>query len=142
MLISPDYATILVKLVLAAFLGLLVGVEREIHKRPAGLRTHSLVSLGACMFILTVLQMSDNQTEFVTRIMPGIITGIGFLGAGMIFQSKDKIIGLTTAAEIWSLAAVGVMVGIGYYSIAITATVLILVILVPLEWFERKIRTK
>lgn len=142
MILSPDYITILIKLLLAAFLGLLVGAEREIHKRPAGLRTHSLVSLGACMFILTVLQMSGNQVEFVTRIVPGIITGIGFLGAGMIFQTKNKIIGLTTAAEIWSLAAVGIMVGIGYYSIAITATILILIILVPLEWFERKIRKK
>lgn len=138
MIIPPDYTVILTKLLLAAFLGLLIGSERELHKKPAGLRTHSLVSLGACLFILVPLNLVGDQMDFIARVIPGIITGIGFLGAGMIFQAKDKVRGLTTAAEIWTLASIGILVGIGAYFIAIVATILILIILVPFKWFEKE----
>lgn len=130
---------IIIKLLLSAGLGLLIGLEREIRKKPAGLRTHSLVSLGACLFTLAALTLAGDQMDFVARVLPGIVTGVGFLGAGMIFQSKDRVRGLTTAAEIWSLAAIGVLVGIGSYLIAVVATVLILIILVPFKWFEKGI---
>ncbi len=128
---------IIVKLLLSVGLGLLVGLEREINKKPAGLRTHSLVSLGACLFTLTALTLAGDNMDFVTRVIPGIVTGVGFLGAGMIFQSKNKVKGLTTAAEVWVLASIGILVGIGSYLIAILATILILIILVPFKWFEK-----
>ena len=128
---------IIIKLLLSAGLGMLIGLEREIHKKPAGLRTHSLVSLGACLFVLAALNLGG--IEFVSRVMPGIVTGVGFLGAGMIFQSKDRVKGLTTAAEIWTLAAIGILVGVGLYSLAIIAAILILIILVPFKWFEKTI---
>ena len=141
MLIPPDYAVILGKLLLATFIGLLIGSERAMHKKPAGLRTHSLVSLGACLFTITALNLVGNQMDFVARIIPGIVTGIGFLGAGMIFHSKDGVRGLTTAAEVWALAAIGILVGIGSYFTAIAATILVLIILVPFKWFEKGIKS-
>ena len=128
---------LIVKLLLSVVLGLLIGLERQFHKKPAGLRTHSLVSLGACLFVLAALNLGG--IEFVSRVMPGIVTGVGFLGAGMIFQSKDRVKGLTTAAEIWTLAAIGILVGVGLYSLAIIAAILILIILVPFKWFEKTI---
>jgi len=130
---------IIIKLLLSAGLGLLVGLEREIRKKPAGLRTHSLVALGSCLFTLAAVSLSPGQADSIARAIPGIVTGVGFLGAGMIFLSKDKVRGLTTAAEIWALAAVGVLVGIGSYLTAVVATVLILIILVPFKWFEKGI---
>lgn len=130
---------IIFKLVLATVLGLFIGLEREMHKKPAGLRTHSLVSLGACLFTLTGLAFVGDLGEFISRIVPGVATGVGFIGAGIIFQSKDRIKGLTTATEVWALAAIGILVGIGAYSIAIVATILILIILVPFKWFEKEI---
>ncbi len=129
---------IIIRLLLSAGLGLLIGFEREINRKPAGLRTHALVALGSCLFTLAGTTLIDVQ-DAAARIIPGIITGIGFIGAGLIFQSKDKgVIGLTTAAEIWTLASVGVLAGLGEYIIAISATILILVILVPIKWFEKK----
>jgi len=129
---------IIIKLLLSAGLGMLIGLEREIHKKPAGLRTHALVSLGACLFTITGLSFVGNG-EVLSRIIQGIITGIGFIGAGIIFQAKDRIKGLTTAAEIWALASIGILVGLGNYTTAIIATVLILIILVPFKWFEKGI---
>lgn len=141
MLIPPDYTVIMGKMLLATFIGLLICSERSMHKKPAGLRIHSLVSLGACLFTVAALNLVDNQMDFVARIIPGIVTGIGFLGAGMIFHSKDGVRGLTTVAEVWTLAAIGILVGIGSYFIAITATILILIILVPFKWFEKGIKS-
>lgn len=140
MVIPSDYIVILAKLSLAVFLGFLIGIEREMKKKPAGLRTHTIVSLGACLFTLAGLNLVGDQADFIARIIPGIVTGIGFLGAGLIFQSKDKIKGLTTAAEVWALASIGILVGIGSYFTAIAATALILIILVPFKWFEKEIK--
>ncbi len=127
---------IIIKLLLSAGLGMLIGLEREIHKKPAGLRTHAIVSLGACLFTITGLSFIGDG-ENLSRIIQGIITGIGFIGAGIIFQAKDRVRGLTTAAEIWSLAAIGILVGLGNYTVATLATALILIILIPLKWFEK-----
>jgi putative Mg2+ transporter-C (MgtC) family protein len=127
---------ILLKLLLAAALGSLVGLERELHKKPAGLRTHAMVALGACLFTIAGADLIGNG-ESLSRVLQGVITGIGFLGAGIIFQAKDRVKGLTTAAEIWSLAAIGILVGTGNFATATIATAFILIILVPFKWFER-----
>lgn len=139
MVIPPDYTIVLLKLLLATGLGMVIGAEREFHKKPAGLRTHSLVSLGACLFTLIGLSFIGTSADSMSRVVQGIVVGIGFIGAGMIFQFKEKVRGLTTAAEIWSLAAIGILIGLGSYAIAITATVLILIILVPFKWLKKGI---
>ena len=128
---------ILIKLLLSAGLGALIGAERQLHKKPAGLRTHSLVALGTCLFTIMGSILVGETDDGLSRVLQGVITGIGFLGAGIIFQARDRVKGLTTAAEIWSLSAVGILVGLGDFMTAIIATILILIILVPFKWFEK-----
>lgn len=130
---------IIIKLLLSVALGALIGIERQIRKKPAGIRTHALVALGACLFTITGSILVGGNSEALSRVLQGVITGIGFLGAGIIFQAKDRVRGLTTAAEIWSLAAIGILVGLGSFMTATIATVLILIILVPFKWFEKGI---
>jgi putative Mg2+ transporter-C (MgtC) family protein len=131
---------VILKLVLALVLGTLVGIEREIRKKPAGIRTHALVVFGSALFTIIALEMfSLEQPDAVSRVLQGIVVGIGFLGAGVIFQAQASVKGLTTAAEIWTLAGIGILAGLGAFSIAISATLLVLVILVPLQWFERSV---
>ncbi len=117
---------LVLRLVLAALIGGLIGLEREIVHRPAGIRTHMLVSLGACL--LTVITLATAPAE-IARTMAGIVTGIGFLGAGTIFKSKSDVHGLTTAASIWVMAAIGVAIGLGYYLITLVVAGLALFIL-------------
>ncbi len=128
---------ILIKLIVSAVLGGLVGFEREVHRKPAGMRTHSLVCIGSALF--TIISVSIIGAE-PSRIAAGIVTGIGFLGAGMIFKSEDKVRGLTTAAELWVLAGIGLAVGIGYYFAAMAATLIVIFILIPLKYVEREAR--
>ena len=123
---------IITKLVIAVFLGTIIGIEREIHKRPAGIRTHILVCMGATLF--TIISALTN----VTFIAAGIVTGVGFLGGGIIYHQRNKIVGLTTAAEIWALAAIGLAVGYGYYFAAFATAILILIVLFPLRVLEQK----
>ena len=120
-----DYE-VLIRLVVAAVAGGLIGLEREALHKPAGVRTHMLVSLGAALFVLATLSIIPDE---VGRIIAGIATGIGFLGAGTIFRSKDSVKGLTTAASIWTVAAIGLTVGGGQYLLAIAATILVVIIL-------------
>lgn len=132
---------LLFRLIAAALIGLVLGMEREIRRKPAGMRTHALVCMGSCLFTLVSLTMSGNNVD-VSRIASGVVTGIGFLGAGTIFFNKDKIHGLTTAAEMWALAAIGLAVGIGMYYAAVVAAAIVMLILLPgkkLEetWFRR-----
>jgi putative Mg2+ transporter-C (MgtC) family protein len=126
---------ILIKIVVSTVLGLLVGFEREVHNKPAGMRTHSLVCVGSTLF--TILSVSVIGAE-PSRIAAGIVTGIGFLGAGIIFQAKNKMRGITTAAELWVLAAIGISVGIGYYFAALITTLVVIFILVPMKYFEKE----
>ena len=120
-----DYE-VLVRLIVAAIAGGLIGLEREALHKPAGVRTHVLVSLGAALFVLATLFIIPDE---VGRIIAGIATGIGFLGAGTIFRSKDHVKGLTTAASIWAVAAIGLTVGGGQYVLAIAATILVILVL-------------
>jgi len=120
------YTEIFLRLFLSVIAGGLIGLEREIVHRPAGIRTHMLVSLGSALFVLVTIETLPNEAA---RIIAGIATGIGFLGAGTIFKAKDEVHGLTTAASIWAVAAVGLGIGMGFYLMTIVAVVLILLIL-------------
>ena len=115
------------KLVLAVILGAIIGVEREKNHKPAGMRTHMLVAMGACLFTLSSMDFGQDPA----RIAASIVTGIGFIGAGTIIgeRRQDKVVGITTAASLWTTAAIGLMVGIGEYYIAIAASFLVLFIL-------------
>jgi putative Mg2+ transporter-C (MgtC) family protein len=112
-------------LILAAFLGAIVGIEREITIKPAGLRTHMLVSLGSCLFTIISIGFDFDPA----RIASGIVAGIGFIGAGAIWAEKDKIQGITTASSLWVTAAIGLSVGIGDYPLAIIVTGIVFFIL-------------
>jgi putative Mg2+ transporter-C (MgtC) family protein len=138
----PEWSQFLrvsVRLVIAASLGGLLGLEREQWGKPAGLRTHMLVALGAALFTVAPLE-AGMSSEHLSRIYQGIATGIGFLGAGTIVKgsSEQGIKGLTTAAGIWLTAAVGIAVGSGLLWIPVVGVMLALVILSGLVWIERR----
>ncbi len=127
-------------MLLSTVLGTVVGWERQMGRKPAGLRTHTLVCLGSTMFVLLAphAMRSFNMTQFdPTRIIHGVVTGVGFLGAGSIMRQEGYVHGLTTAASIWMVAAVGVAVGVHAYVLAIVGTVLALVVLEWFRWVER-----
>jgi putative Mg2+ transporter-C (MgtC) family protein len=129
---------LIVKLVLAIVLGALVGFEREQKRRPAGLRTNMLVCLGSCLFtIVSIYSFSIDPA----RIAAGIVTGIGFLGAGSIISSGKNIQGITTAATLWVVAGVGLAVGVGEYILATVTAVLVFFILL-LKDAEKEIRKR
>jgi putative Mg2+ transporter-C (MgtC) family protein len=140
---SPEIIDYLIKILLSIILGGLIGMERELTHHWAGLRTHVLVCLGSTLFMfMTSFQYLNPQTGVTfnldaTRLAAGVITGIGFLGAGVIFREGASVKGLTTAASIWVTASVGVLVGIAKYELAIIATVLIMVVLYSDMFLER-----
>lgn len=135
--------TIIVRLVLAVVIGGIVGTEREIGHKVAGLRTHMLVALGASAVMITNQYISESFIDAhvdITRLGAQVISGIGFLGAGTILTtSTNKVSGLTTAAGLWTTAVLGLTVGIGFYKLAIFGTISILVITILLNPFKRKI---
>ncbi|MGB7534001.1 MAG: MgtC/SapB family protein [Halobacteriota archaeon] len=110
------------RLLLAVVLGILVGTEREMVHKPAGLRTHALVSLGACLFTVVSIDYFDVDPA---RIAAGIVTGIGFIGAGSIIAEKGHVHGVTTAASLWCVAAIGLAVGVGAYVLAVVSSALV-----------------
>lgn len=135
---------IVFQLLLAAFLGALVGLEREYKKKEAGLRTYSLVSLGAALFVIIAFQVSmvflskPGVSFDPSRIIGQIVLGVGFIGAGLIIYRQFYIEGLTTAAGLWVAAGIGVATAVKLYWIAIFVTFLAIVILAGLRWFEEK----
>ncbi len=132
----------------AALLGGALGLEREWKGHWAGLRTHILVSVGGAVFIIAGMSVSGENHESVTRVIQGIASGIGFLGAGTILKLSDKmeIKGLTTASSIWLAAALGTAAGLAEFALAISATcvsLFVLAVLGPLEkWIEHRNRKK
>jgi len=122
--------TVITKLLISLVLGALIGLERELRGSPAGLRTITLVTLGSTLFTIASLGFVG-ATADVSRIAAQIVVGIGFIGGGVIFQIKDHVHGLTTAASLWVAAAIGIMIGIGEYQTATFTTVLALLVL----WF-------
>jgi putative Mg2+ transporter-C (MgtC) family protein len=128
------------RLALSAFLGALVGLERELKGKEAGLRTIMLVSLGSALFTIVSYRMSYQLTgrlEDYTRIASYIVSGIGFLCAGLIFKSDNGVQGLTTATSVWAVTAIGMAAGCGLYIIALAATALCITILLFINVFER-----
>ncbi len=138
-----ELTIICVRLGIAALLGALIGYDRERRGKEAGLRTHMMVSLGAALFILVPLRAGMEIAD-ASRVLQGIITGIGFLGAGAIIkQSEHAVIkGLTTASSIWVAAAIGIAAGMGSETTAILGTVAALFILVSVRRMERHIDTE
>ena len=137
-MIQPSDAETLLRLVPAVVCGGIIGLERDMNRLPTGLRTLALVSLGSCVAVLAAIQAGDS--DGFSRVAQGIITGIGFLGAGVILQGPDikKVKGLTTAAAIWVTAAIGMLCGLGELKIALVATALALGILL-MDYVSRKI---
>ena len=125
-----EFTRLMLRLLLAAFLGGLLGIEREKKGKAAGVRTHMLVSMGAALFVLLATQGGMKDTE-LSRVLQGVIAGIGFLGAGTILKAEreEKVYGLTTAAGIWLTAAIGVAAGLGRESTAVLSTLLALGVL-------------
>jgi putative Mg2+ transporter-C (MgtC) family protein len=127
--------TAVTRLMLAILLSMIIGLDRQRRRRSAGLRTHALVSLGACIF--TLLSLYAFESDQTSRIAANIVVGIGFLGAGTIIHDRDRPHDLTTAASIWLTAAIGMAVGAGAWFLAICATLLTWFVLVVLYRLEK-----
>ena len=131
------------KVLLTVFLAGLIGGEREIRHKGAGLRTHVLVGVGSCLIVLTSFHVSDiyKNVTFVdpSRMIAGVITGIGFLCAGTIIRGGTQIVGLTTAATLWIVSGVGIAVGCEHYSAAIIVTLTVFLVLIGLRSVEKKL---
>lgn len=126
----------IIKLILAVILGLLIGFEREKSHKPAGLRTHILVALGSTLITIVSISFVADPA----RITAAIITGIGFLGAGTIIAAGRNVIGLTTAASLWVMAAIGIAVGVGDFVLAIISALIVLFVLVFGKVERKKIK--
>jgi putative Mg2+ transporter-C (MgtC) family protein len=129
----------LARLAVAAVLGGVIGAEREVSDQPAGLRTHILLTVGACLFTL-ISAYGFGPNSDPSRLAAQIVTGVGFLGGGAILRHGITIRGLTTAASIWATCALGVAVGVGSYVLAVGATVLVLGVLVGLRAIRNVLR--
>jgi putative Mg2+ transporter-C (MgtC) family protein len=135
----------LVRLALAALLGSMIGLEREVRGRQAGFRTNLLVCLGSAMVMLVSIRLTVHPWEplgdYIISVDPGriaygVMTGIGFLGAGAILKQQETVRGLTTAAGLWCVAAIGLAVGYGLYTLGVSGAVLVLLALWLLQWVE------
>ncbi|HZX09390.1 MAG TPA: MgtC/SapB family protein, partial [Acidobacteriota bacterium] len=127
-----ETAEVVLKLILATALGGLIGLERESSQKPAGFRTNILICLGATMVMILSGLLLEGKQEYMgdlTRIAAGVITGIGFMGAGTIIHSRGMVIGLTTAAGLWAVAVLGLVIGSGYYLFAVVFTAIIIITL-------------
>jgi len=129
---SPELESVS-RLILAAVLGAIIGFQRERAGKPAGLRTHILIAMGSALFTVVSIYGFGSAAD-PSRIAAGIVTGIGFIGAGVIFRgmSGDRVMGITTAASIWITAAIGIAAGAGLYIIAAAAAIVtLLVLMIP-----------
>ncbi|HVJ20220.1 MAG TPA: MgtC/SapB family protein [Polyangiaceae bacterium] len=141
----PDVGT-LARLLVAALIGGVLGFDRERKDKPAGLRTHMLVSLGSATFVLLGFEMSAEFSEHgqpaldPTRVLQGVVGGIGFLGAGSIIQARGQVSGVTTAASVWMAGALGSAAGMGAHAIALAATLLAVLVLTALRRLELSLR--
>ncbi len=146
-LLEPHFLTIAANLSAAWLAGAAIGLERSFHGRPAGFRTHALVCLSSAL-LMTVFNFQEDWLGSIpietirtdpTRMAQGIMTGIGFLGAGLIFKEGLNVRGLTTAASIWTTAAIGILIGVGMLFLAALATAMILGTLSAFRWIEMRI---
>lgn len=134
------------RIILSVVLSGIIGVEREFRQKGAGLRTHILVGLGSTLIVLTSLYIFDTYKHIAifdpTRMISGIVTGIGFLCAGTIIQADSRVMGLTSAAVLWIVSGVGIAVGAGHYEAAIFVSIIVFFVLVVLRSFEQKLAQK
>lgn len=134
-----EISDFIIRLLVATAAGGLVGLERQWNNKTAGLRTNTLVAVGACIYVIISMMLTEKGGD-PTRIIGQIVTGIGFLGAGVILQDHGSVHGLTTAATIWCSAALGCVAGLGYYWETAVCTILILVINIAFKkadlWFD------
>jgi len=138
--LEPLPFDLLGRLALAVLLGGIVGVERELSGKPAGLRTNILICLGSALLMdlsITIGITDGVRTGDPARIAAQVVTGVGFLGAGTIMQARGEVVGLTTAATIWVVAAIGLAVGAGHRAEAVAAALLVTLVLTALGWLER-----
>jgi putative Mg2+ transporter-C (MgtC) family protein len=150
MTVTSEELVILVRVLTAVVVGALIGFERTFHGRPAGFRTHALVCVASSLLMLvtvyqnqwmTIVPLDAIRTD-PTRMAQGIMTGIGFLGAGVIFKEGLAVRGLTTAASIWVTAAIGILLGIGFYFAATLGTAATLAILAAFRFIELRLPTE
>jgi putative Mg2+ transporter-C (MgtC) family protein len=134
---------IIIKIVLTIFLSSIIGYERELRQKVAGLRTHILVAVGSALLVLTSFHISDIYRTITpvdpTRIIAGIVTGVGFLCAGAVIRAGNNISGLTTAATLWIVSGLGMAVGSGLYSISILFTFVVFIVLIGARSIEHRI---
>ncbi|MCG6137219.1 MAG: MgtC/SapB family protein [Nostoc sp. LLA-1] len=144
-LAPDDLLNIIFRLCLALLFGAIIGIERQVKKKPAGLRTHMLVSLGSAMFIIIPLQLTllEPSANAISRVMQGVATGIGFLGAGEIVSQssqdsrRPEIHGLTSAASVWVCAALGVAAGVGLWQLGLIGAILTFLVLNVFKKLEK-----
>lgn len=143
---------IILRLLVAMFVGGFIGYEREYKQRPAGLKTHALVCIGASIISMIQILISKDAINIInsniglkevlkvdlSRLGAQVITGVGFLGAGTVIQEKGSVKGLTTAASIWIVACIGLAIGMGYYFLSIVSTIVVFAVLVILGKIEKK----
>ncbi len=122
------------RLILSALIGMLIGLDREIKQKSGGLRTHGIITSAASLY--TIISVSIFGAD-PGRVVAQIVTGVGFIGAGVIFKDQDKVKGITTAADIWMSAAIGAAIGLGLYKAAIVSTIIIILILAPARAIDR-----
>ncbi|MFW6309724.1 MAG: MgtC/SapB family protein [Prolixibacteraceae bacterium] len=137
------WETAMVRILISFFLGMLIGIERETHDQPAGMRTHMLICIGSTIVMLVSIFIPQTFTVFENsdpgRIAAQVVSGIGFLGAGAILKFGTDIKGLTTAASIWAMAAIGLAVGAGMFTIAVISVAVVLFALTAMDLFEKKV---
>jgi putative Mg2+ transporter-C (MgtC) family protein len=139
-----SFEVVLIRLSVATLIGCVIGLNRELYGKPAGMRTHGLVSLGAALITLASLDLAGKDPSAVLRTIQGVMAGIGFLGAGVILRddSTHSVHGLTTAASVWVVAALGIACGAGQWAISLVAVGLTLILLILGEKLEQKLRLK
>jgi putative Mg2+ transporter-C (MgtC) family protein len=146
--LPADTMEVIVRLFAAALIGSTIGLDREVRRKPAGMRTHALVALGAALVTLVVVrfQPATDQIDAVSRAIQGIIAGVGFLGGGAILKAENEMVhGLTTAASIWLVASLGIACGVGQWVAALIALGFALIILIvggPVEGFVHRIASR
>jgi putative Mg2+ transporter-C (MgtC) family protein len=132
-----DWQGEIIPVLLAVGCGTVIGIERQIMHKPAGLRTNVLICLGAAVFTIISREMASGSQDSITRIAAQIVTGVGFLGAGAVIQDRGGIHGLTTAATIWLMASIGMACGARFYGLAILSTIFALVVLIGLGQVDK-----
>jgi putative Mg2+ transporter-C (MgtC) family protein len=140
LLLWPDVASAVARLLLAALLGGLIGLERELKQKSAGLRTHALITMSSAAFTLFALELSADAQGDPQRVIQGIIMGVGFIGGGAIVRTRDgeEAKGVTTASSVWTATAVGIACGAGWFVIAVVTALLTLAITWGLFLIERR----